>query len=302
MVAALQKLAPLFSSKRADWCTPEVVLERVRRVAPIGLDPCSNRHSIVNADHTIRPPRDGLKATWTGKGLIYVNAPWSARKPVQLITPWLAKCHAAWLLSAEAIALVPARVDTIWWHDYCEPPHCAARCIWKGRVTFLGATHPAPIPVALIYWGPRPGRFARACDGAGSVWWNQTVAGDSQPTPLYRQTSVIVPIRTSTHRLAASPAHIQLAEVSRAWTGFAKVPSAPRLRFLLTRVAPDHLESDDLVRAFAHVRLAVEARLHQGGVQYQDLSFEYAQTKNFLVEEVRLSVVPHELTAQGAAP
>jgi hypothetical protein len=81
------------TSKRTDWCTPAEVLDIARTAfgGEIGLDPCSNAQSIVNARREIRFGRpgdiaartddgrlivhgDGLEAAW-GRGSAFVNPP-----------------------------------------------------------------------------------------------------------------------------------------------------------------------------------------------------------------------------------
>jgi len=52
--AAARNLAPLMSSARTGrgtdgWCTPPEVLERVRRVGPIALDPCTDASNPTGA-------------------------------------------------------------------------------------------------------------------------------------------------------------------------------------------------------------------------------------------------------------
>lgn len=156
----------LFMSNDMTWCTPEVVLERVRRVGPIMLDPCSNGRSIVRAKTEWRgPPHgpDGLAEPWAGHGLVYCNPPYGRG-----IGQWVAKCALEALDGAEVIALVPARPDTAWWHE-AVVLHAAAICFWRGRLSFLGAAAGAPFPSAVIYYGRRPDIFASAFREAGWV-------------------------------------------------------------------------------------------------------------------------------------
>jgi hypothetical protein len=53
------------------------VLDRVRRIDPIGLDPFSNAQSIVGAKREFRLDRgeDALRLDWRGYGLVYANPP-----------------------------------------------------------------------------------------------------------------------------------------------------------------------------------------------------------------------------------
>jgi hypothetical protein len=45
------------------------------------------------------------------------------------------------------VCLLPARVDTAWWHDYCTK---GEQRFFKGRLRFGNAKHSAPFPSALV--------------------------------------------------------------------------------------------------------------------------------------------------------
>lgn len=144
------------ASGRDDWQTPPHVLDLVRQVAPIALDPCTDECNPTGAASFVyRPDGDGLAFSWIDSdldpGLVYVNPPYSK------IRTWLGKCAEEGRLGVEIIALVPARTDTRAWHDSAS--RADAICFWRGRLTFVGATAGAPFPSALLYWGERSKRF-----------------------------------------------------------------------------------------------------------------------------------------------
>lgn len=150
--------AALLSSVRMDWRTPVEVLDRVKYVDDIALDPCTSLDDPCGAAalFTLECGHDGLVLGWTGYGgLVYVNCPYGRELP-----RWVAKAVAEARLGAEIILLVPSRTDTRWWgwaYDSCQ-----AVALWRGRLTFAGAPAPAPFPSCLFYWGDRQGRFKRA--------------------------------------------------------------------------------------------------------------------------------------------
>lgn len=157
--------APLMSSARGDWQTPDCVLERVRRVAPIGLDPCTVESNPTGAWSTYTPEIDALKpgVLWwlpDDAGLIYCNPPYGRG-----IGAWVDKCREA-AAGETVIALLPARTDTRWF-----PWDADAICFWRGRLTFRGAPAPAPFPSAVVYWGTEANmlRFGRAFYDAGKI-------------------------------------------------------------------------------------------------------------------------------------
>jgi hypothetical protein len=172
------------SSGSGDWQTPACVLERVRKVGPIALDPCTTRGNPTRAFSICleRGPRpgdddrvhiDGLAVAWVdalaaGKldGLVYVNCPYG-----RAISQWTKRCNAGAAEDGlEIIALLPARTDTRWWRDCTPPVHAQAVCFWAGRLRFVGAPASAPFPSALVYWGPRKHRFADAFADVGAIW------------------------------------------------------------------------------------------------------------------------------------
>lgn len=156
-------LAPLMSSADGTWQTPDNVLELVRRVGNIGLDPCTVESNPTGAWHFCTPEHDGLARPWKapGNSLIYVNPPYGRG-----IGAWIAKCHAAAAEGNRVIALLPARTDTKWF-----PWNADAACFWKGRLTFRGADAPAPFPSVVVWWHRGASRqlFKRVFDDAGKV-------------------------------------------------------------------------------------------------------------------------------------
>jgi hypothetical protein len=158
-VVAVTNLAPLLSSAGHSWRTPEHVLDLVRMVGPIMLDPCAHQDGLVHAATELRRARgeDGLEADWlalSGGGLVFVNSPYGRE-----IVRWVLRCYALGQLGGECIALLPARTDTFWWQRYVAHPNADAVLFWRGRLTFVGAPAAAPFPSAIAYWGPRPHRF-----------------------------------------------------------------------------------------------------------------------------------------------
>jgi phage N-6-adenine-methyltransferase len=149
-----------------DWNTPPEVLELVRRVNLITLDPCSNQWSQVGAEVAITQEQgSGLDCDWwqsAGKGLVYVNPPYSDPGV------WVAKMAGEAQRGTEILALVPAAVGTVWWHDHAL--QADAIVFPKGRLHFWregtrggGARFDA----AYLYWGPNVPRFCEAFQGEG---------------------------------------------------------------------------------------------------------------------------------------
>ena len=153
--------AALMSSVKHSWQTPSCVLERVRDIAPIAMDPCTTPDNPVGAERFIAPPDCGLRADW-GDGLCFVNPPFGRG-----IGAWVAKCSGAMCDGANVVLLLPARTDTAWFRAAWG--WSSAVCLWRGRMTFVGAEAGAPFPSALFFMGTAWRRFQRAFDDAGIV-------------------------------------------------------------------------------------------------------------------------------------
>lgn len=167
----LAKKGAMFSSKTIEWRTPADMLDRVRRVGPIALDPCAHPRGLVRAavEWTGKAGnKDGLAEPWKADGLVYCNPPFG-----RTIVEWASKCALAQIEDgADVVALLPARTDTIWWHDAVTM--CSLICFLKGRLKFLsddGETDPAPFPSAVCLWSAKPGVQANFRSAFADAGW-----------------------------------------------------------------------------------------------------------------------------------
>lgn len=161
--ASAQKLAPMMSSASPEWYTPDHIIERVFAVLEdIDLDPCADPDLSIAAGQHFTAETDGLAHEWRGR--VYMNPPYGDG-----IGVWVRKLITEFEVgnTTEAIALVPARIDTQWWKPL------ASRFVWcgiEGRLRFSGSQDSAPFPSALFYLGGRPERFAREFADLGLVY------------------------------------------------------------------------------------------------------------------------------------
>lgn len=154
--------APLLSSASEHWCSPRMIVDRVRKIrGAIGLDPCSNAGSIVGAIVAWILARDGdsLARSWAGFGLVYVNPPFG-----RAIAAWAAKLAREAAAGVEIVGLVPARLETEWWATIREHFDVV---VLDRRIAFIDPEtgeegDQAPFPVAMIYAGPDPEAFRAA--------------------------------------------------------------------------------------------------------------------------------------------
>ncbi len=188
-----------FSSEREDWRTPRaLVAELAREFGREGrfqLDPCCTPESAVvtrsaagEREQTwyytleddglarpwIRHPGDG----WLSFPSVFMNPPYG-----RVIGKWMAKAALESAKGARVVALVHARTDTRWWHEWVEP-HAALVRFLRGRVRFElpdGTTGTAPFPsVVVVYdrepFAPAPAPFHRGWFRTGRAWVESKVA------------------------------------------------------------------------------------------------------------------------------
>lgn len=152
----------LFSSVREDWRTPPRLFEQLSEAfGPFDLDPaCTKESALAPAYFTAED--DGLGRSWyvsrpEGEGTrptrVFLNPPYGGS-----IGKWMDKAVFEARHGRLVICVVPARVDTRWWHRSVER-HAALVYFVPGRVRFLrpdGVTlFPAPFPTAVIAFGNR---------------------------------------------------------------------------------------------------------------------------------------------------
>lgn len=164
--ARSDKMAVHYSSETPEWYTPPEIIKRTElTLGKIDLDPCSPVERIVPAAHIFTKENDGLRFDWCGR--VYMNPPYGRE-----IGPWVEKLVSEYKSgrTKEAIALVPARVDTDWFSKFSD----AAICFVDGRLKFSGAENSAPFPSAVVYLGENIAKFAESFNGVGTVWvrWN----------------------------------------------------------------------------------------------------------------------------------
>lgn len=134
----------MFSSKTDLWATPQDFFDKLNAVFRFDVDVCAlPENAKCNMFYT--PDQDGLAQEW--RGACWMNPPYGRE-----ITAWVEKAHrSAKENGATVVALLPARVDTRWWHDYCAKSEVT---FVKGRLRFGGASASAPFPSAVVVFRP----------------------------------------------------------------------------------------------------------------------------------------------------
>jgi len=132
----------VFSSTSPHWKTPAGLYKTLDAEFHFDDDPCP-----INGE-------GGLDRPW-GRSA-YVNPPYG--KP---ITKWLQKAIYENSLGKTVVMLLPARTDTVWFHEFALPCAHEVRFV-LGRLKFNGSKNSAPFPSLILIFCGRRGRIGRA--------------------------------------------------------------------------------------------------------------------------------------------
>lgn len=135
----------MHSSKDMTWATPQHWFDYLNLEFKFTLDPCCHRETAKCKKH-FTPAEDGLLQSWSGER-VFMNPPYG-----KALTDWMRKARDEARGGALVVCLVPARVDTQWWHRYATQAQDIRFPI--GRLKFAGAAETAPFPVAIIVFRP----------------------------------------------------------------------------------------------------------------------------------------------------
>jgi phage N-6-adenine-methyltransferase len=157
---------PLRAVEASDeWETPPDLFAELDAEWSFTLDAAAIA-ATAKCPRFLTPDDDALAVPWHDGGLplprIWLNPPYGRALPL-----WVAKARLEASRGAFVVLLIPARLDTRWWHDIVARSEVR---FLRGRVKFLldGVVQPAagPFPVAVVVM--RPGDLQRP---AGARWW-----------------------------------------------------------------------------------------------------------------------------------
>jgi phage N-6-adenine-methyltransferase len=123
-----------FASTTDLWSTPQDLFDRLNTEFEFTLDVCATPEN-AKCTEFYTMAEDGLAQPW--EGVPYGRA----------IGKWMHKALMAATAGATVVALVPARTDTKWWHDYATKGEIR---FLPGRLKFGGGEHSAPFPSAVV--------------------------------------------------------------------------------------------------------------------------------------------------------
>lgn len=133
-----------YSSNTDQWATPQAFFDILNAEFGFSLDVCALPHSSKCCRY-FSPEDDGLAQPWNGH-TCWMNPPYG-----KTIGDWMQKAVEESAKGALVACLVPARVDTKWWHEWVMGYADEVRLV-KGRLKFGDAKNAAPFPSALVIY------------------------------------------------------------------------------------------------------------------------------------------------------
>ena len=130
----------MFTSNTDLWATPQDFYDKLNSEFHFTLDPCALPTN-AKCSKYYTPDQDGLTQDWNGE-IVFCNPPYG-----KVIGDWVKKCHDS---TGVRVALLPARTDTRWFHDYIYGK-AEIRFI-KGRLKFGDSKNSAPFPSMVVVW------------------------------------------------------------------------------------------------------------------------------------------------------
>jgi len=124
-------------AKSSIWETPQWLFDALDKEFHFGTDVCALPEN-AKCEKYYTPEVDGLAQEWGG--VCWCNPPYGRE-----ITEWVKKAASA---NATTVMLLPARVDTKWFHDYVYGK--AEIRFVRGRVKFGGSKDNAPFPSMIV--------------------------------------------------------------------------------------------------------------------------------------------------------
>lgn len=134
----------LFSSESVEWETPSILFNKLNSVFNFNLDVCATKYN-TKCSNYYSIEDNGLEKEWSGN--CWCNPPYGR----SLTGKWIEKAIMEVLnRNANVVLLVPARTDTIWFHDYIYKKQYTEILFLRGRLKFGNSKNSAPFPSMII--------------------------------------------------------------------------------------------------------------------------------------------------------
>ena len=132
-----------FKSESNEWRTPQDLFDKLDRKFNFTLDPCATKNN-AKCERFYTKKEDGLIQDWSDE-IVFMNPPYGRE-----IKKWVKKAYLESLKGVIIVCLIPARTDTIYWHNYIF--NKAKIKFLKGRLKFSDSKYSAPFPSAIVIY------------------------------------------------------------------------------------------------------------------------------------------------------
>lgn len=130
------------SSMTVEWATPATLFRVLHAEFKFALDISPMDGHAIHED-VLDFDGDGLAAKEWAPGPVWMNPPYGRG-----IGRWIERAHRESQRGVTVVALLPARTDTSWWHDYCMKAEIR---FLRGRLKFDGPkAGRSPFPSAIV--------------------------------------------------------------------------------------------------------------------------------------------------------
>jgi phage N-6-adenine-methyltransferase len=142
----------LFMSEKEDWETPPEFFRLLDDEFSFDLDVAANAEN-AKCENYFTEEVDAFRRHWLCDSAAWLNPPYGRD-----IGKWIHKAHRSAIdeFAPVVVCLVPARTDTVWWHEFAMRAD-EIRFV-KGRLKFVGAPSSAPFPSAILIFRSDPTR------------------------------------------------------------------------------------------------------------------------------------------------
>ena len=133
-----------FSSEKHDWATPQIVFNELNKEFKFTIDVCASDWN-AKLKNFWNLQDNALSKDWS-RHRCFMNPPYGRE-----IKDWIKKAYQESQKGALIVALIPARTDTAYWHEYIQDKQ-EVRFV-RGRIKFErpdGAKNSAPFPSAIV--------------------------------------------------------------------------------------------------------------------------------------------------------
>ena len=130
----------MFTSSTSEWYTPKDLYDKLNAAFHFKCDPCTTADNPLGTEIFYTKEQDGLRQEWYD--VTFLNPPYGRE-----IGEWVEKAQlSTYIYNINVVALLPARTDTKWFHDWIYKRPNVMVDFLKGRLKFTSPDNKKPMP------------------------------------------------------------------------------------------------------------------------------------------------------------